>query len=83
MIKLLVLSACLSALAITCGTAAEKAPARKLTCCEEAKAASKECTHKCCITAHKDGKSCEKCNPGKEDLKLLKKETKPPQKKPA
>ena len=43
------------------------------TCCEKAAAAGKECTHKCCVAAHKDGKSCEKCNPNKEDLKLKKK----------
>ena len=28
------------------------------------------------ITAHKNGKSCEKCNPNKEDLKLKKKDDK-------
>jgi len=28
------------------------------------------------VAAHKDGKSCEKCNPGKEDLKLKKKSKK-------
>ena len=43
--------------------------ATKLTCCQEAKAKGVECKHKCCITAHKDGKSCQKCNPNKEDLK--------------
>ena len=48
-------------------TAAEKKP--KLTCCQEAMAKKEECKHKCCITAHKAGKSCEKCNPNKEDLK--------------
>ncbi len=40
----------------------------KLTCCQQAKAKDKECTHKCCVNAHKAGKSCEKCNPNKEDL---------------
>jgi len=39
------------------------------TCCEQAKAAGKECTHKCCVAAHKEGKGCEKCNPNKEDVK--------------
>ena len=28
-----------------------------------------KCSHKCCIAAHKDGKSCVRCNPNKEDLK--------------
>jgi hypothetical protein len=43
------------------------------TCCEKAAAAGKECKDKCCITAHKHGKSCLKCNPNQEDLKLKKK----------
>ncbi len=55
--------------------AADKPP-KKLTCCEQAAAAGKECSHKCCVTAHKEGKSCEKCNPNKEDLKLKKKDSK-------
>ena len=42
------------------------------TCCEKAAAAGKECKNKCCIAAHKEGKSCSKCNPNKEDLKLKK-----------
>ena len=53
--------------------AAEK-PAKKLTCCETAAAGGKECPHKCCVAAHKEGKSCEKCNPHKEDLKLKRKD---------
>ena len=53
------------------GMAAEKKP--KLTCCQEAAAKKEECKHKCCIAAHRDGKSCEKCNPNKEDLKKDKK----------
>jgi hypothetical protein len=48
--------------------------AKKLTCCQEAKAKDKECTHKCCIAAHKKGESCTRCNPDKQDL--AKKETK-------
>jgi hypothetical protein len=28
------------------------------------------------VVAHKEGKSCEKCNPNKEDLKLKKTDTK-------
>jgi hypothetical protein len=55
--------------------------AAEQTCCEKAAAESKECTHKCCIAAHKDGKSCEKCNPNKEDLKLIKKDDKKVEKK--
>lgn len=53
------------------GMAAEKKG--KLTCCQEAAAKKEECKHKCCLNAHRAGKSCEKCNPGKEDLKLDKK----------
>ncbi len=41
--------------------------AAEKTCCEKAKAEGKECTHPCCVAAHKNGKSCEKCNPNKED----------------
>ena len=46
------------------------------TCCQKAALEGKDCTHKCCVTAHKGGKSCVKCNPGKEDLKLKKVERK-------
>lgn len=35
------------------------------TCCEKAKDAGKECSHKCCVEATKAGKTCEKCNPKK------------------
>jgi hypothetical protein len=59
--------------------AAEKQE-KTLTCCQEAAAQGKECRHKCCIAAHKDGKSCAKCNPNKEDLALLKKDAKKAQK---
>jgi len=52
---------------VTAGIAADKKP--KLTCCQEAKAKGEECKHRCCINAHKANKSCEKCNPNKEDLK--------------
>ncbi len=51
--------------------AADKKP--KLTCCQEAAATKQDCKHKCCITAHRAGKSCEKCNPNQEDLKKDKK----------
>ena len=53
--------------------AVDKAPG-KPTCCQEAAAKGKDCRHKCCVAAHREGKSCSKCNPNKEDLKL-KKET--------
>ena len=68
LIKTLVVASCTLALLAGPVTvfAAEK------TCCEKAAAEGKECTHKCCAAAHKDGKSCEKCNPNKEDPKLMK-----------
>src|SRR5947199_261931 len=43
-------------------------PAFGETCCQKAAAAGKECKDKCCITAHKEGKSCIKCNPNKEEV---------------
>ena len=70
-LKLMVILGCLSSLLGGSTLAADK-PAKKLTCCEKAAADGKECTHKCCVAAHKNGKSCEKCNPNKEDLKLNK-----------
>ena len=64
------ISAVVCAVAVLAASAlAENAAEKKQTCCEKAKAAGKECTHKCCVAAHKDGKSCEKCNPNKEDMK--------------
>ena len=63
--KTLMVSACLFALAAGSAVAAPK----KKTCCEEKQAEGKECTHKCCIAAHKKGESCQRCNPNKEDLK--------------
>jgi hypothetical protein len=72
MLKMLVVVGCLTALLGSSALAGDK-PQKKLTCCEQAAANGKDCTHKCCITAHKDSKSCEKCNPNKEDLKLKKK----------
>jgi hypothetical protein len=62
------LSAVICALAILAGPAFA-GEGKDKTCCEKAKAAGKECTHKCCVAAHKDGKSCEKCNKNKEDVK--------------
>lgn len=39
------------------------------SCCDKAKAAGKECAHKCCVEAAKDSKVCTKCNPAKEEKK--------------
>ncbi len=66
------LVALLFAAALLSGTSlgAEKSKL-KLTCCQQAAEKGKECSHKCCVSAHRAGKSCEKCNPGKEDSKLL------------
>ena len=62
---------CVSSLLVGFAIAAEK-KADKLTCCQEAAAQGKECRHKCCVAAHRDDKSCTKCNPNKEDLSLKK-----------
>jgi hypothetical protein len=70
--KLFSVIACVSVLTAGPAIAAETGKNKKGTCCEQAAAEGKECTHKCCLTAHKDSKSCEKCNPGKQDLKLKK-----------
>lgn len=69
--KLAAAGCVLSLLAGTAVFAEKKEPAKekKLTCCEKAAAEGKECTRKCCVAAHRAGRSCEKCNPGKEDLK--------------
>ena len=73
LIKLLSVIAC--SVALIAGTAfAAEGAAKDKTCCEKAAAKGKDCTHKCCVAAHKDGKSCEKCNPDKQDLKLKKKD---------
>lgn len=61
-IKLLTMVACAFALAI--GTANVQAG-----CCDDAKKAGKECSHKCCVEATKAKKVCEKCNPKKEEKK--------------
>jgi hypothetical protein len=74
LLKLLIIIGCLSALAEGAALSANNPP-KKFTCCEEAAAKGKECNHKCCVAAHKEGKSCEKCNPNKEDLKLQKKKS--------
>ncbi len=62
---------CLLALVSGAVLAADQ-PAKKLTCCEQAAAKGKECRHRCCLAAHKEGQSCLKCNPKKEDLALKK-----------
>ena len=72
LLKLLVTFGCLVSLLVGAILAADTPP-KKLTCCEKAAAERKECKHKCCVAAHKAGRSCEKCNPNKEDLRLSKK----------
>ena len=69
LIKTLSAFACIVSLLAGPVLAAEKGAEKKGTCCEQAKAAGKECSHKCCAAAHREGKSCTKCNPNKEDLK--------------
>jgi hypothetical protein len=64
-----ILSATVCALAILAGPVMGAESDKKQTCCQKAKADGKECTHKCCVAAHKEGKSCEKCNKNKEDVK--------------
>jgi hypothetical protein len=32
-----------------------------VSCCVKAEAEGKECTHQCCVDAHKAKKTCEKC----------------------
>jgi len=68
-IKNLMIALCAVALL----TSAALAEGKKLTCCEKAIAEGKECKNKCCLVAHRAGKSCEKCNPNQEDLKAMKK----------
>ena len=71
--KFITLIACAFALAI--GTANLQAG-----CCDDAKKAGKECSHKCCVEAAKNKKVCEKCNP-KSDKKEDKKDEKKAEKK--
>lgn len=40
--------------------------AAKESCCDKAKAAGKECEHKCCVEARGKGEICKKCNPDKK-----------------
>ena len=72
LIKFLVVLGCAGCLLAAPVSAADKAQPKQQTCCEKAAALKQECRHKCCVSAHKEGKSCEKCNPNKEDLKFLK-----------
>ena len=69
LIKVLSVIACAISLMAAPAIGAETDKAADKTCCEKAAAEGKECTHKCCVAAHKDGKSCEKCNKNKEDVK--------------
>ena len=71
LLKSLLCFGCSLTLLLAPAIAAEKSTGKK-TCCQEAAEKGKECRHKCCVAAHKDAKSCQKCNPGKEDLKLKK-----------
>ena len=59
-IKLLTILAC---------TVAWMGVSSQASCCDDAKKAGKECTHKCCQEAAKAKKVCEKCNPKKEEKK--------------
>jgi hypothetical protein len=71
LIKLMVVTVFAAALLAGPAFAGEQAGAK--SCCEKAKDAGKECTHKCCVEATKAGKSCEKCNPKKDEKKEEKK----------
>jgi hypothetical protein len=70
-IKILVTAVCTASL-LTVSVGAVESGVGKLTCCQEAASKAKDCRHKCCVAAHGEGKSCTKCNPNKEDLKLKK-----------
>ena len=41
-------------------------------CCDKAAKAGKECAHKCCVAAAKEGTVCEKCNKPAEGKKTEK-----------
>jgi hypothetical protein len=58
------LSLLVCAFALVVGTANVQAG-----CCDDAKKAGKACEHKCCVEAAKNKKTCEKCNPKKEEKK--------------
>jgi len=63
---------CIAIAIFATGISVADPKARKLTCCQDAAAAGRECAHRCCQAAHQKGKSCQKCNPGREDLILAK-----------
>lgn len=63
LIKLLAVAVCAFGLVAGSALADDKAEGKKMSCCEKAKAAGKECSHACCVEAKKAGKTCEKCNP--------------------
>jgi len=52
-----------SFVAIACAMAflTSASSALAVSCCVKAKAAGKDCEHKCCVDAHKSHKACEKC----------------------
>jgi hypothetical protein len=66
--KFLLFASLIGALCLSFSSMRAAEAAKKLTCCQEAKAKDKECTHKCCIAAHKKDESCTRCNPDKQDL---------------
>jgi len=70
--RILFAVACACSMLAGSAIGADQKAAPKQTCCEEAAAKGKECRHKCCVAAHKDGKSCSVCNPQEQDLKLKK-----------
>ena len=67
LIKLMVVTVFAAALLAAPAFAGEK------SCCDKAKEAGKECSHKCCVEAKKDGKTCEKCGGKKDEKKEEKK----------
>ncbi len=71
LLKLWIALGCALCLLTGSAFAADKQAATQ-TCCQIAAAKGKECRHKCCVAAHRDGKSCTVCNPNQQDLKLLK-----------
>jgi hypothetical protein len=59
-----------SLVAVVCALAVLSAvTVRAESCCDKAKAKGEACAHPCCKDAAKAGKTCEKCNPKKEEKK--------------
>jgi hypothetical protein len=54
-LKTLILTLCTTVLLAGVALAGDK------SCCDKAKDAGKECTHKCCVDAKKAGKTCDSC----------------------